>query len=176
VSEHVKGLQTAHLLADGERYYLILNNNRPQTNRINYYYGYMPIRWLQVPGALYAFDKTTGKRTWLLDRQFENLSIVIDRFDELPVIVAANYVQEENNGMQTYRVSVVDKANGKLRFVRNLDPNGPFQAMVTDSKTGATEFIRYNSRLTISPDTGSGEAPAAEKQKPVEPSPAVMKK
>src|SRR5262249_29398066 len=99
VADHVKGLQSAHLLADGERYYLLLNNNRPVGNRLNYYSGYAGIRWHQVPGAVYCFEKNSGKRVWLLDRQFENLSIVIDRFEELPVIVAANMIMEENNSM-----------------------------------------------------------------------------
>jgi len=163
VAEHVKGLQTAHLLADGERYYLLLNNNRQSANRANYYYGYTPIRWVQVNGSVYCFEKATAKRTWVLDRQFDGLSLVLDRFDELPVLIAASYVQEDNNGLQAYKVAVVDKKLGKLRFVRSLDANGPFQAMVSDPKTGATELIRYNSRLTIKPDDGAAEA-----AKPVE--------
>src|SRR4029079_2096826 len=116
-------------------------NNRPQGNRVNYYYGYMPIRWGSVPGAVYCFENGTGKPTWNLDHQFDGLSVVLDRFDELPVIVAANYYQEDNNGIQGYRVAVVNKTVGKLRFVKMLDPS-PFQAMVTDPKTGATEFVR----------------------------------
>jgi hypothetical protein len=134
----------------------------------------MPIRWEPVPGSVYCFEKATGKRAWILDRQFENLSIAIDRFDELPVIVAANYYQEDNSGIQGYRVAVVDKKIGKLRFVKMLDPN-PFQAMTTDPKTGATEFIRYNSRLTISPDDGKGEA-APDKPKPADPVPTKLAK
>jgi hypothetical protein len=164
VADHVKGLQSAHLLADADRYYLLLNNNRPANNRLNYYYGYVGIRWQQVPGAVYCFEKASGKRSWVLDRQFENLSIVLDRFEELPVIVAANMVMEDNT-LQVYRVAVVDKKLGKLRFARSLDPNGTFLATVTDPKTGATEYIRYNSRLIIRPDDGEA-APPADKPSP----------
>ncbi len=176
VADHVKGLQSAQLLADGERYYLLLNNNRQSATRINYYYGYTPIRWVQVTGAVYCIEKMTGKRLWILDHQFENLSLVLDRFDELPVIVAANYVQEDNNGgIQSYRVAVVDKKLGKLRFVRNLDPNGYFMAMVTDPKTGATEFIRNMSRLIIKPDDGTAD-PVPDKSVKPEPTPPRMAK
>jgi len=103
-----------------------------------------------------------------LDRQFENLAIVLDRFEELPVIVAANMVMEDNT-LQVYRVAVVDKKLGKLRFARSLDPNGTFLATVTDPKSGATEYIRYNSRLVITPDAGDSAPPPADKPKPAEP-------
>jgi outer membrane protein assembly factor BamB len=174
VADHVKGLQSAQLLADADRYYLLLNNNRPANNRINYYYGYVGIRWLQVPGAVYCFDKTSGKRLWLLDRQFEKLAIVLDRFEELPVIVAANLIMEDNT-VQVYRVAVVDKTLGKLRFARSLDPNGTFLATVTDPKTGEMQYIRYQSKLIITPDTGDS-APAPDKVKPPEPTPPRLAK
>lgn len=86
------------LMADGERYYTFLNqdvakNNNGSTAEGNN--GPSPNRVRLVNGAAYAFSKATGERLWYTDTQLVNQRLYVDRFDELPCLVAFNPMYQE---------------------------------------------------------------------------------
>ncbi|HET6572903.1 MAG TPA: PQQ-binding-like beta-propeller repeat protein [Fimbriiglobus sp.] len=141
------------LLADADRYYLFLNRP-PEPGAGPVVYGYTMIRSEPVNGVAYAFDKATGKRLWF-HPVFRNQLVLLDRFDELPCIVAAAQVRDKDTGLQQYRVVVLDKQSGKLRYNKGHDQNGFFMTVTPDPKTRAVEFFRYNLRLRIVPDDGA---------------------
>jgi len=111
-----------------------------------------------VNGACYAFDRTTGKRLWYTDGQFLRQQLCLERFEDMPCLVASNpaYVDPDgkqaaiNNGQYTHQVLAVDKRTGLLKVYKNNQSQGPFQALVHDGKTGGFEFWNYNLRLKIS--------------------------
>ncbi len=140
------------LLADADRYFLFLN--RPaEPGRAPGAYGYTMIKSQTVNGVAYAFDKGTGKRLWFRDgRLFENQSILLERFDELPCLVAAAQVVDDEAKQYQYKVAVVDKQNGLLKYYKSHPQNGFFVSVAADPKTRAVEFFRFDFRLRIVPD------------------------
>jgi hypothetical protein len=135
------------LLADADRFFLFLNRPGGPTP-----YTYTMIRYQHVNGPAYGFDRMTGKRLWYTDRLFENQLVFLDRFDDLPVLVAANVGADEATKQQVYQVSVLDKQLGKLKYNRGHAPNNYFQSVFSDPKNRAVEFWRYDLRVRIVPD------------------------
>jgi outer membrane protein assembly factor BamB len=138
------------LLADADRFYLFLN--RPSEGRV-FYGGFSMIRSLPVNGVAYGFDRATGRRLWFTEQLFENQSVLLERFDDLPCIVAAAIRPDEvTKTVQEYKVAVLDKQLGKLRYYKGHSQNQPFVSVIPDPKTRAVEFYRYDLRLRIVPD------------------------
>jgi outer membrane protein assembly factor BamB len=148
---HVKPANTPALLHDAERFYLLLNKNQPSTRRAAYY-GYKPLRDTTVSGPVYAFDRVSGKRLWYTDKLFEGQSLITERFADTPAIVAATATTEEGTNVGVYRVIVVDKRNGKIRYLKPLQQAGVFSAIVPDPRDGSTRFVRGDVTVRISPD------------------------
>ncbi|OWK44317.1 hypothetical protein FRUB_02249 [Fimbriiglobus ruber] len=141
------------VLADADRVYLFLNKPGGQAN----YYSTM-IRHLPVNGAAYGFDRATGKRLWFTDRLFENQLLLLERFDDLPVLVAAGQVMDETTKTFSYQVAILDKQLGKLKLHRQFPQNGFFVAAFSEPKTRVVEFWRYDLRVRIVPETdGKGD-------------------
>jgi outer membrane protein assembly factor BamB len=140
------------LLADADRYYLFLNRN-PDAGRGPVVYGYSMIRSMPVNGVTYAFDKATGRRLWF-HPVLKNQMVLLERFDELPCIVAAAQVMDDETKQYQYRVVVLDKQLGLLRYNKGHSQNGFFMSVTSDPKTRAIEFFRYDLRLRIVPDDG----------------------
>ena len=86
------------------------------------------------------------------DKLFEGQSLVTERFADTPALVAATTVQEEGTNLHVYRVIVVDKQNGKIRYLKGLVQNGVFYALATDPKDGSTRLIRGDLSVRILPD------------------------
>jgi outer membrane protein assembly factor BamB len=147
------------ILLDSERAYLFLNRDgtnpaNPGFGRRAVYYGAMPIRSTPVNGVAYAFERSTGKRLWFAEQLFDTQNLFLERFEELPVLVAANQVQENN--VYSYKVITIDKQTGMLKYNKGHQQNGFFQSVVVDPKTNIVEFWRYDMRLRILPeDSGS---------------------
>lgn len=154
------------LLTDADRYYLVLNKNADANNRVmNYWGGWNNLRTIAINGPMYCFEKATGNRAWYTERLLEGQQLIIERFGELPALISATYTQEEdeqgggilarNRGgtNQVYRVAVIDKVNGRLRYLKNLSTNhGNFYAMTTDPRTATAKLIRQDLSLQIGPD------------------------
>lgn len=149
----------AQLLADADRFYLFLDRdpNSPSSDgsrRTQVVYNYS-LRTHKVHGPLYAFDRGTGKRLWYFSAGlFENQSLILEQFAELPVIMAASHIQNPN-GPVLYQVVVVEKARGRIIFNRPIPYNGNFfQNLSVNPKNGTIDLNRFDIRIQISPDDG----------------------
>ena len=138
------------LLADSERFYLFLNRDT-SANR-NRIYGHTMLRSERVNGVAYGFDRASGKRLWFNEGLFENQAIILERFDDLPVLIAASQLMDPSTRTYVYKVTVFDKQLGKVRHNRGYPQNGFFVSMFTDPKTRAVELWRYDLRLRIVPE------------------------
>ena len=99
------------------------------------------------------YDKATGKRLWFHE-VFKNQVVLLERFDDLPCIVAAAQVVDDETKQYQYKVVVLDKQTGKLRYNKGHSQNGFFMSVIADPKSRAVEFFRYDLRLRIVPDDG----------------------
>jgi outer membrane protein assembly factor BamB len=168
------------LMADGERYYVFLNRAYTQilvNGQSAESWGASPNRVRFVNGPAYAFDRRTGKRLWYTSTQFVNQRLLVERFDELPCLVAFNPMYAEEGAQQpqggggmvirgggfgrggagvpgaSHKIVVVDKASGALRENKELlAGQGWFQSFSYDPKTSTYELANYqNARLRITP-------------------------
>ncbi len=159
----LKPCQMAMLLADADRFYLMLERD-PGLAATN---GSMrqliynnTLRTQNVNGPLYAFDRTTGKRLWHYgDGLLENQMLVLEQFAELPVIMAASAVRLPN-GQMAHNVVVIEKARGRLIFDRPVAYNGnPFMNLNVNLKNGEIDLNRYDLRIHVLPDDGAKPTP-----------------
>ena len=156
----LKSCNGAQVLADADRYYLILDRD-PSAGSTN---GTRPVpvynnpmlRSQKVNGPIYAFDRNTGKRLWTYADVLENQYLVLEQFGELPVLIAAAPVMRENN-QYTHAVVVIEKERGRLVFDKNVVYNGNmFQNLTVDQKNGTISMNRYDTRIYITPDEPKG--------------------
>ena len=60
------------------------------------------LRTQAINGPLYAFDRSTGKRLWNYgEGLLENQMLIYEQFADLPVIIVAGPVQNQNQPGQT---------------------------------------------------------------------------
>ncbi len=93
LAQHMDKVDSAILLTDRERFFFVLN--RPLVyDKQNYNPALTPgIRALRVNGHMYCFDRATQKRLWFTDEQFENQQIILDQFQDLPILLGRPLVQ-----------------------------------------------------------------------------------
>lgn len=154
---HVKPATEPYLLHDSERFYLVLNSNKARRGA-TYYYGYMPLRVTTINGPIYAFERASGKRLWYTEKLFEGQSLITERFAETPALISATQTVEEGTNIAQYRVIVVDKQNGKIRYLQGLQQNGVFFALTQDPSDGSTRLVRGDLSIRIQPDHGASNA------------------
>ena len=146
------------LMADSERFYLFLNKDDKAPQNQIAYYGVSQVKMASVNGACYAFDRVTSKRLWFTEGQFQRQQICLERFDEMPCLVASNpsysdpEIKAGNNPNPTHLIMVVDKKTGVLKLYKSKPSEGPFQSLNYDPKNGSFEFWHYNYRVKISAD------------------------
>lgn len=154
----------AQLLADAERFYLILDrdpsaNSSNGTSRLG---TANMLRTVNVNGPIYAFDRGTGKRLWWYgDGLLENQQLVLDRFSEMPVIIAAAPMMQRvnNSPTQVHPVVVIEKARGRLLFDKSVVfDHQNFMNLTVDHKNGTIDLRKQNSRIAIMPDEPKTEA------------------
>ncbi|MCS6865653.1 MAG: PQQ-binding-like beta-propeller repeat protein [Gemmataceae bacterium] len=155
VADHVKPCVGAQLLADADKYYLILDRdpNAPAANgnRAVPVYNNVMLRSQKVHGPIYAFDRATQKRLWMYADLLDHQWIVLEQFADLPVIIAAAPVITPNN-VYNYAVVVIEKDRGRIIFNKMLQNNGLFMNMTVDHKNGTISLNRYDTRVVIQPD------------------------
>ncbi|MCS7269536.1 MAG: PQQ-binding-like beta-propeller repeat protein, partial [Gemmataceae bacterium] len=156
LDSHVKACTQVHLLTDPLRYYLILdqNPNKPAPNgrrRANLGGG-QSLNLLNINGPIYAFDRANGQRLWYHGEGIlEQHQLVIDRFEELPVLIAAAPCNNRQ-GTIVYQTTIIEKDRGRLLFDRTLPWQGFFQKLDVNLKTGEIVVGTYNQRLRLIPD------------------------
>jgi hypothetical protein len=155
----LKPCLAAQLFADADRFYLILDRdpNGPSTNGTRRQPVYnSSIRTHPINGPIYAFDRTSGKRLWSFGDGLgllENQLLILEQFTDLPVIIVAGPVQNQNGQQLTYPVIVLEKARGRLILNRNVQYTGNFfQNVNVNMKNGTIELNRFDVRILISPD------------------------
>ena len=152
------------LLVDDARFYLVLNTGK-NANPNRYYYNNQYIKYQEVTGAIYCFDRASGTRLWFSDKLFQGQQLLVDRFAELPALVASTATQADDGTNQwVHRMIIADKANGRLRFLKNLNSNGYLQNVSTDPKSATAKVGRYDMYWEITPDTDATVAKAADKK------------
>ncbi len=160
---HLTPAVGAQVFADADRFYLILDRdpNAASTTGVRpvqVYNNYM-LRSQKVNGPLYAFDRATGKRLWLYEGLFEHQWLVLEQFNELPVLIASAPVMNQNNSY-SHAVVVIEKERGRLILEKQVLYNGNlFQNLTIDSKNGTISMNRYDTRILIQPDEKKPDEP-----------------
>lgn len=159
VEDHLKGATEAQLFADLERFYVVLDRDAAaggggarMARRVPVYNN--ALRTHRVNGPMYCFDRGSGRRLWYVEGVLENQGIVLERFADLPVIIAAAPIMEKN--MSVYKIVVIEKERGIQRFVKSIPNNGNFfQNLTIDLKNGTVDLHRYDMRIHISAEDDS---------------------
>ncbi len=168
VDEHVKtkdkfNILKPLLMADADRFYVFLNRPMTGVQQPEQSMGQMsPTRVRGVNGVAYAFDRGSGKRLWYMETEFQNQRLIVERFDDLPCLLVANPMSYPDpsapgrnpNGQPVHKIAAIDKANGAVREMKDLQYNGNWlQGLHQDEKTGAWEFGSANNqqRITVTP-------------------------
>jgi len=169
----IERMVSLHLLSDGSDYFLVCNGplagpvaqfgNPPQPPlMLN-----QGMRALSANGQVYSFNGETGKIRWKY--RAENQMLVLDRFDEMPVLLlASRYTGQQkgppNQPRQILAVETVNKLNGKLIYRKTSDqtdegnknqplPEGnTFHSLNLNPAEGKFEFVGFNLRITHQAD------------------------
>ena len=163
LADHVGKSKGAQLFADPTRFYLVLDRDRNAggggpINRFGVYGGVLPLRSTPVDGPMYCFVRATGERAWYADHHFENQTLILDRFADLPVLVAGQTTLRPAGGQFEFRAVVVEKERGLLRFAQTIQDNSqqPFQTVTIDPRNRSVEYFRPRNgqalRLVVLPD------------------------
>ena len=170
LADHLPGCNEAQVFADADRYYVVLDRDaaRPAgaAGRPFQVYGF-GLRTQRINGPLYCFDRAAGHRLWYYEGDVvENQSLVLERFADLPVLVAAAQGADKN-GAVVYRVVVIEKDRGRLLLNGAVQHNGNFfQNMTVDQKNGTIDLHRYDVRIHISPAAADPPARKADAAAP----------
>jgi hypothetical protein len=169
--QHVQKMQSVHLLADG-RDYFIACNAAPDPNMMvlgGIQSNLMPgtgLRALPVNGEFYCFDGATGKVRWRIHGGVRNTMLVLDQFDNLPVLLFTSRFQKwimngpARHVTNVVSVASVDKRTGKRLYDNENIPNGMnFHALTIDPRAGRIEFIGYQMKI-VHQVSDSAAAPA----------------
>lgn len=160
LADHLGRCQAAQLFADADRFYLVLDRDR---NAVGVRPGAFnpsnsPLRAVPVNGPMYCFRRATGERAWYADSHFENQLLFLERFGDLPVLVAGQSSFVAGQGQTQFRAVVVEKERGLLRFTTTGQPDGmTFQTLTVDPRNRTVEFLKPQGgrplRIVILPDS-----------------------
>jgi outer membrane protein assembly factor BamB len=148
---HLQNVQQAHLLADGQFVYMMFHATPKNDVWSNLQPG-TGLRGLPVNGAVYAFDRATGKIKWIAE--VENQQLVLEQWKELPVLIFTSRYNKIQGGFwrgQVVSVEIYYKANGKLVFNRpDLGQQvQQFYALNYDPRSGKIELTGHNYKVTL---------------------------
>ena len=146
-------LTDAHLLADHDLIYVVLNQPAEQIAGIQ---GgllsniHPTMGSLTVNGPIYAFDRANGKQRWV--NTVTNQQMLLEQFGECPLMLfTVKYAKLEN--MRVWRqvqvIEVVDKNTGKFVWPppgkKEMQHNDrqPFHALRCDARTGVVELEQF---------------------------------
>ncbi len=153
--EHLKNLKEAHLLADSQHVYVVLDTKDPKAGDVVLASNLQPfsgLRGITVNGMVYAFDRRAGKTRWWNEIRNQQLVLGQWQWQELPVLLFTS----RDRGAQI-AIEVYDKATGKLYFRSparsepSLDPrtSGPIYAVNYDPGAVKIELLANTYQLTI---------------------------
>jgi hypothetical protein len=153
----VTGLSSATLLRDRTNFYLALvrqaEPNTGDESPVSLFQG--ELSSVALNGRLYAFARDTGKLRWYHDMPGQ--TILLDRFDELPLVLCAATVRKPGPMepiQQVQHFRSIDKATGKTIFNTPEDVQKltePFHTLRVDPWTGAIDLISEDLQLRHAP-------------------------
>ncbi|MFO0799887.1 MAG: hypothetical protein U0804_20650 [Gemmataceae bacterium] len=163
LADHLGKCRGAQLFADATRFYLVLDRDRNAGGLagrfVNYNNG-LTLRTAAVDGPMYCFVRATGERAWYADGHFENQVLIVDRFADLPVLVAGQWALRPGGGPYEFKAVVVEKERGLLRYA-STQPDQmqmTFTTLTVDQRNRSVEFFRPRNgqamRVVVLPDVG----------------------
>ena len=161
---HLDKVTRGMLLRDRTQYYLafqssdtapgVVGDPGPNING--------PIKWTEVSGMIYAFDRATGARNWYTRALSQTL--LLDHFEESPVLLLTAMQQRQTAGapggatVQVVSTRSIDKQTGSIRYRKELpNPSNPFYAVEIDVRTGTIDLIGAAMKLRHYLDAGKSK-------------------
>jgi outer membrane protein assembly factor BamB len=175
-AEDLAGVERLQLLADADYFYVACV--KPTDGNITPFGGVrsnlMPgtgLRALPVNGMVYSFVRRTGKLNWYTS--MPDQMVVLDRFEELPVVLfTATYQKWIINGaarnvQQVTTAHSIEKRTGKRLYNNDNLPNGmQFHTLHVDARAGTIDLTGYQLKITHhlngppKPGSGAGKSQA----------------
>lgn len=157
VEAHAGKCEEVKLFADPDRFFAVLDRTAGVGGLgLNRNAQPFALRTVPVNGPLYCFDRATGKRKWYVDDLFDGQRLVVERFADLPVVVAASPLLE--NGRTVYKVVVVEKERGLVRYNKGEGFNSNvFQALAVDPRAGTVDVVMHQFRVHVRPEDAKAE-------------------
>lgn len=158
LADHLGRCRSAQLFADADRFYLVLDRDPARGAGMVATLGTnTQLRTAPVNGPMYCFRRATGERAWYADHHFENQVLILERFADLPVLVAAQSGIRAGVGGTEFRAVVVEKERGLLRLAMTTPYDGStFQFVNVEPRTRTVEFLKTNTarpmRVVVMPD------------------------
>jgi outer membrane protein assembly factor BamB/tetratricopeptide (TPR) repeat protein len=163
--EDLDKVSEGNLLADADSYYLTFQRN--PDGRANVFGGpYQNVmnglRWINVNGKVYAFERPTGKLRWYAE--VPNQILLIDQFQESPILVfTARYNKPLNAGgfnrgtiQPVVATLTIEKRTGKRLFDREFQNTTAqqFYAFTVNPQEQVIELISYSMKIQhyLAPD------------------------
>jgi hypothetical protein len=128
----------------------------------------IPVKTVIVNGMIYAFDRTTGELNWATIEPIEAQSLLLDYFEESPVLLMTALQARQQPGapsgnqVQFVAIRSIDKQTGKAvyrkEFMNNNNPD-PFYSIEMNVRTGTIDLVNSTSQLrhTLEAAKGTGE-------------------
>jgi outer membrane protein assembly factor BamB len=146
--KHLDKVQSGTLLRDRTQYYLAFQG--PNDMGAAMMFGdpgpiVMGMSATPVNGMLYAFDRASGELCW--HSKLLNQAILLERFDDLPVLLCTAMTYRTlpgGNGFPVTLVRSLDKHTGKIRYNReipNFNQNEFFHSIQVDARAGTIDLI-----------------------------------
>ncbi len=142
---HIQG-QGGWLLRDHDHLYLALTGPEKPAglfpeSAVGHFEG--ELTSVPVDGMLYAFDRGNGSRRWLVP--LPGQAILLNRFDELPLILCASVNQRQKDPMtppvQVFLTTTIVKRTGKIcQKSESLTDAAPYHTVLLDPRTGYDRF------------------------------------
>ena len=157
------------LLRDRTRYYVALQTlpgpkaatiGDPSVN----FNGVM--KFTEVNGRIYAFDRATGGLDWATNAPIESQILLLDSFEESPVLLMTALQARQvpgvpgGNQIQVAATRSIDKRTGKVLYRKEFaDNNAPdqFYLLEVDPRTGTVDLVNSTMRLRHVIEAGKRE-------------------
>lgn len=188
VSEHLRNVQSVHLLCDRNNFYFafqapmaapnnaaagvvnVIGNNGMLSSVMTQ----QGMRTVPVNGYLYALERDSGEVAWFarIDNQF----LILDQFWDLPLVLLTARRQEvQNQGgrmriHQPVQVTAIEKRSGRIIFPDEKLETSNFFAVRVDARASTVELFSHNMRIAFRPKAYKEEE--AREPKPAADTPA----
>jgi outer membrane protein assembly factor BamB len=165
MTDHVESsrkVETIHLFADAERFYLAcwgrdnVGGGRDWTDEAAKEMSDLGRRGVPVNGMLYAFERATGKEAWRI--VVRNQRLVLDAFRQLPLLVLTTSSKakrldllDELQGLPLTDVLCIQKRDGRVVYADKIKKIKPFFAVRADPHAGSVELVSPNLKITFQP-------------------------